>query len=423
MSFLNNPGQVIVNQQGNPNVSPPSGAASRGDVVIQTSDGTSNGSVVATWIWDGTKWQQTGYNPTAIAAPAASPRSYYPSNPQYFDYNGQSSPTAAQITAQGFTPIGGATATTGSVYAGNGLIDINAVAPSITTQFTIPTSYIRHEVAVTPASDNTYFIKAIADRETCLEVWVCDKTSGIPLLRLAAKGVSAISNQAKTPIQLSPKEESGSDGNVFEWFGFEIPKAIVVANITGTGTLKLAIRPAPLNGNGNISQIAGWAVAQSSILYTVSNCFSFDNQLNGGGQLLYTGLATNAYWTIGANATVNAVRVPIPDVTKDCYLTLVAPTNTGGSRAQYADTTIAHPSGNVRLFRPKPHVKAPIADASQGDSDYGLYAAGWIIPAATLAAKAVTPANSAVSYLELNIRNTNQSQLIFGFGFVMEAVN
>lgn len=412
--------------QANPNVVSPTTFPVEGDFYIQTSDGTVTGLLQSSWVYDGDSgtWIMHGSVATAVAAPAGSPRSYYPATTAYIPrYDALQ--TAANVTAQGFVGVGGATvAPYGPVFAGKYLLTCNAAVATPATAFTVPTSYVRHEVAITPSVANTYFIKALGDREHCNEVWVCNPTTGVPVKRLASKGVAQQVAGIKNTIQLSPLEEYGSDGDNWEWLGFEIPPDLVATYKTATNTLKLALRPGVNNGEGNQWYMAGWAVASNGIGVTVNNCFSHDNILNGGTQLVYGGAQDGmSYWSVGAGATINGIRVALPRIDKDVYLSVVALANPG-NRMAWVDVTIAHASGNIALGRPKPHIKAPLADSALSDvSNISLSPSGWLIPQATLAAKAVQPTNSGVYYLELNLQNRNPGQVAYGTSWVVETVN
>lgn len=413
-------------QGGIPTISPPAGSPlgpKKGDHVIVTSDGTATGTVQSTWVYDGSAWVMMGSQPTSLVV-AQGVRSYYPATTALVArYNVL--PTAAQLTAQGFAAVGaGAVIAPYGHWAGYFLLYGDAPAATAATAFTVPTSYIRHEVAITPGGPNTYFLKTLGDRKSNIEVWVCDPTSGTPVKRLAAKGPAYQAAMPKTTIQLSPQEEFGSDTSYNEWLGFEIPPDLVTTYKTATNTLKLAFRPGIGNQEGNRLYIGGWGVASNGVGVTVNNCYTYDNQLNGGARLAYAGEWDGmGFWTLGANTTVTGVRVALPRLDKALFLTLIG-RGEGGPSLQFLRARIAHSSGNVDLGRLRPHLVAPLAESGVGNTgNGGLTYGGWLIPAATAAAKAVQPTTSGVHYLELDLQNLNHNDVVSGTSFVVETVD
>jgi hypothetical protein len=279
-------------------------------------------------------------------------------------------------------------------------------------------------VAITPNKANTYFLKTLGDRKTIMEVWVCNPASGAPVKRLAAKGIVFQGAMPKTTIQLSPQEEYGSDTSYHEWLGFEIPVELITAYKTGSNTLKLAFRPARGNQEGNRLYIAGWAVAENAIGMTISNYNSFDTTPNLGSRLAYGGEWDGmGFWSIGGNVTVTGVRVALPRIDKNIYLTVIG-RGEGGPSIQWLSVRIDHSSGNLSLGQPRPHLTAPLAQYGVSNTgNGGIGYGGWLIPAATLAAKAVQPATSGIWYLELTLRNINHNDTIYGTVFVVETVD
>lgn len=413
---------AVLAGQGNPNMVSPTATPVSGDYYLQTGDGFVDSGLAAMWLYNGAVWIQTTSLATAAAMPASRPRSYYSVTTALIErYTALQ--TAATIVAQGYSGVGGATIIPYvPIFNDAYLLDANATEPTLATQFTVPTSYILHEVAVTPASANTYFIRVLGDREQSSEVWVCEPITGIPVKRLASKAVVSHIGGTKNTIQLSPKEEYGSDADMFEWLGFEIPVNLVNSYSTDTNTLKLALRPGCNNSGNNQFYMAGYAMAKSEIGVTINSCLSYDNQINGGTQLVYAGINGGmAFWSMTPSATINGIRVALPQLDKDIYLSVVA-LGTSGNCMQWVDVSIAHSGGNVALGRPKPNLKSPLADAALCTSADGLPVSGWIIPAATLAAKAILPANSGIHYLELNLVNRNPAQYAYGTSWVAETL-
>lgn len=407
----------------NPTATIPTSTPLSGDTYLVTSDGTTTGTYQLVWYHNGTTWVPGAPGATSITTPVSGIRSYYTATTAYQSY--LADPVTGDIAAQGFTLVGGATMVPyGSLFGLAGMWNISSNAATLATAFTIPTQYIRHEVSITAGVSNTYFLRTLGDRETTLEVWVCNAATGVPEKRLAAKAVSSTGAGIKNTVQLSPREEYGCESDYFEWLGFEIPSALVASNKTATNTIKLAFRPGVSNGGNTNIYIGGWAVAANNIGYSFSSGFVFDDIVNGGTQIVFGGTQDNmTYCSISANTTVNGVRVALPDTNKNIYLSLISLGNPG-NRAQWLDTTIAHISGNVALGRPRPHLKSPLADNALRDiSNNGLPVAGWIIPAATLAAKSVTPTNSGVSYLDLNFINRSSGNIAYITGIIAEQTN
>jgi hypothetical protein len=408
-------------QQGIPTISPPTDPK-KGDHVVVTSDGTATGTVQSTWVYTGTAWVLMHSQPTTVVV-AQGVRAYHPTTTALIE-NYTATPTAAQLTAQGFTAVGGAVNAPFGGHAGYFMSYQDIAIATAANAFTPPTAYVRHEVAITPGVANTYFLRLLGDRKTIVEVWVCDPASGAPVRRLAATGVVFQGAMPKTTIQLSPKEEFGSDSSFFEWVGWTIPAALIAAHKTASNTLKLAFRPAIGNQEGNRLYIGGWSVATNGIGYVVNNYNGFDTTPNLGARLAYAGEWDGmGFWSIGGNTTVTGVRVALPGIDKAVYLTLVG-RGEGGPSVQWLNATIAHSSGAVDLDRPRPHLVAPLAEYGVGNTgNGGLTCGGWLIPAATLAAKAVQPANSGVHYLELTLQNMNHNDTVYGTAFVVETVD
>lgn len=409
-------------QNGIPTVTPPA-SPKEGDHVVVTSDGTATGVLQSSWVYNGTVWVKMQEQPATVAVTSGTFRTYYPSYTAFIELI-KTVLTAAQVTAYGFTAVGGATvAPATAVWNGMYPISLTATrAITPTTNFTIPTSYVRHEIAIKPGADNTYMLNVPVNRETCIEVWVCDSTTGAPISRLAAKSVSTTAAGAGQTCQLSPMNAAGQTTSVTQWVGFEIPKALVDANKTASDTIKLALRPGHLNGKTNQFYISGFAMVENAYGYGVNNQLQYDRWLNepsvaGNRQIAWAANVEGmACGLISSGGTVT-VRVPVLDVTKDLLLNVVQNAQSNVAlEMHYCEFSLRHASGNVFLGRPNVVIKSQGASSALG---YGHAANGWVIPAATVAAKVTTPANSAVPYLDVAITNPSDVDQYFN-GFTTE---
>jgi hypothetical protein len=433
--------QVAV-QIGNPNITPPASipAPVKGDIVVQTSDGTATGALQASYVWSGTAWvmQASNANATALASPSV--RTYFTATTAFVD-KFAAAETAATIAARGFTPVGAGAAAIPSTlgnYVNSFMITLQAPvaaqnAANIAAIFTPPTAYVRHEVAITAGVANSYFLKMRSSAvDTVADVWVCDPVTGAPVERLHGTGATRITaSDQGTAFGLGPDESNAAWNREYEWVSWLIPATAVAARKTGTNTIKLAIKPAIGNGNGINIDISGYAMAAvGNSQYASTPVFALDNQINGGIQAPYGGVTTgNPYGILNAIAKIPAVpggglRIAIPDITKDTWVSLISHGNGYGSWARNVELTlVSTATGNTTIGRTRPHQVGPLLAAICAQSGLGtMNANGWLIPANVLAAKAVKPAGSAVWYLEVAIANVSDLAAYMA-GWFAETVN
>ncbi|MGL6297180.1 MAG: hypothetical protein ACRC3K_12395, partial [Plesiomonas sp.] len=291
--------------------------------------------------------------------------------------------------------------------------------------FDIPVNYVKHVVSVVPAVDNTYILNVIADRQSSLAVWVCDPATGIPVKRLAAQVICGTNAGKHAPIQITALNEPGCDSSYFEHIGFNIPKAVVTAYKSATDKITLALVSAFGNTNGTSIFINGYSMAETKFPYSSSNGNALNQRINGGSNtglthtLLTDGMASV---TIANGASIDYVRVPLVDLDRDVYLTLVGTSALHGSSVSNADTTIVSPLGRLPLYRPKPTLKAPIGVLTVIDIGGGHDMGGWVITSQQLKKFAVTPINSGVPYLQLAIKNSSTADNIIISAIITEVV-
>jgi hypothetical protein len=436
----------VLTQVGIPTVEAPVNVPSvPGDVVIVTSDGTGNTPTQSAWEFTSAgQWVQTAGSVLGAGIPTPGIRNYYPTNSVIQErWTTAAQVSAAAISAMGFTPVGPSTSTAATAYAAGGLfggramlqfdavrtINGASVAAGDPDIFTIPTSYIRHEIKITPSVDNTYFLETLLDRVTTMEVWICNPTTGVPELRLNGKSISGLGAGRNVSLQPSPFGESASGWAYGEWFGYNIPKAVLASRTTVANTVKLAIRPGLFNPGVNRLFIAGFAMSVSSIGITTANSYEIDNRVNGAGFLnVAANLDGLAYIPItagpGPKGTAgDRIRVALIDTTRDIWLSLMGHGNLNGDPTNFIEVSLKHASGDVLLGRPRPSLQSPWAVAAMSDIGNGHPIAGFVIPAAMLAAKSVKPANSAIPYLELNLNNVDTGgQIAYFSGIVTETL-
>ncbi|OQX10491.1 MAG: hypothetical protein BWK73_20095 [Thiothrix lacustris] len=406
----------------NPNTTSPTPIPQAGHKYILTSNGTSTGVVQSVWEYTGTTWIQIGGFPTSVSVPDGAIRTYFPSYTA-LQHKFPSAMTTAPA-AYGFTAVGGAVITNWGSFGTPAyrMFQLTATKPTCTTSantlYSIPTSYVRHEVAVNPNTANQYMLQLLSDanREVTAEVWLCDPATGVPAKRLYANtanesGTSDSSDRFS--VSRAPDNASAYHNGFRLWVGWEIPKSLIDTYKTGTNTIKLAIRPGADNGETNTFYINGYAMVESKYAVVHMPALVFENTANiavnrnattGGNQLAwwqdYAGYG-QCYVTAGQNRILD---IPVTDTSKDIYLTVDGlqrdGTDSSGHGISEADFSIVHTSGDVALGRPRLDIKAPIT----GVCDWGHRPMGFLIPAATLAAKATNlHANSAVQYLRVRI--------------------
>jgi hypothetical protein len=409
--------QVAV-QMANPNMLAPTAIAVpvKGDVVVVTSDGTPTGQLQASYIWNGTTWlMQSAYTtPTAISSPTN--RTYFTATTAFVDRL-ETAETAATIAARGFTAVGAGAAIAPSalgLYIMSFMLMLTTPTPtlnaaSIAALYTIPTVYIRHELSITAGVANAYFLRLRSSGpDNNVDVWVCDPVSGVPVERLHGNATCRwTTGDTGTAFSLGPDESNGAINREYEWVHWPIPASVIAARKTATNTIKLAIRKGIGAGNGNNVDIAGYAMASvGNSQFVATPVFVSDNQANGGIQLPYNATVTgNPYAILGPSAAGNitaipantvtgeGVRISIPDITKDCYLSLFCHGNLYTYTNKQIQLVITSVTGPILLGRPRPTQSGPLAQRLANESGLGAMTVnGWLIPASVLAAKAVKPA-------------------------------
>jgi hypothetical protein len=431
---------TVKTQIGTPIVSPPAIAPVPGDVIICTTDGTANTATQSSWEYTSAgAWVQTAGSVLGASIPTPGIRTYFSANTAlYKDFTTAAQVNAAAIAGYGMTPVGAGVAVGpwagGAVNVGRTYIQVDCpgaiagTAPLDPDVFNFPTKYIRHEVQIVPGVDNTYFLYTNQDRISTIEVWICNYATGVPELRLNGSAPTAVYAGRHTPLHCSPTSESGSDHSYFEWFGFPIPKDALISRTVG-GRIKLAFRPALFNAEGARLYISGFAMSANAVNITVRTTHGIEKRVDSGGYMDNAGILDGtAYISVPANATAPtgaagiSIRVPLVDTTKDIWLNLVGLGNANGNPAQWLNTTIIHSSGNIDLGRPKPNLASPYANAYLTDVGSGHPMSGWVVTASQLAAKTIKPANSAIPYLELQFRNTNQADVAYFAGIITETL-
>jgi hypothetical protein len=223
-------------------------------------------------------------------------------------------------------------------------------------------------------------------------------------------------------LYLGPTEDYGVWNNTWEWVQLYIPASVVATFKTAGNTLKLAIRPGIGNG-GAFIDIGGYAMAAvGNSAYSVATAQMWDQQMNGGVRLTQNGsVYAHPYSAVSPSTTYNpaytwptnlvapGMRIPLTGVDRDVYLSLIAPSNLEYLENRGLGLSLIHSSGNVYLDRGKVTQKGPLAQLLIDGPRSHSVALGWLIPASMLAAKAVTPVNSAVQYLEIGFTNFDTS--------------
>jgi hypothetical protein len=371
----------------------------------------------------GTIADAIGYDATGkvVYAPmlaTPSVRQYYTNTTVYVPFFATAQ-TAATIASRGFTMVGAGTV----IPANTGFaqyIATNPTTPTLANHTNIPTSYLRHEVAVTAGVSNAYHIKLRTGlTPACADVWVCNPVSGVPVQRLASQSAYKVGASGDgISLYLGPTEDYGVWNNTWEWVQFYIPESVIATFKTAGNTIKLALRPGIGNG-GAYLDIGGYAMAAvGNSAYTVATAQMWDQQMNGGSRLTQSGnvyghpysavqpsTSYNPPYTWPANLTAPGMRIPLTGVDRDVYLSLIAPSNLEYLEQRGIALTLIHSSGNVYLDRGKVTQKGPLAQLLIDGPRSHSVALGWLIPASVLAAKAVTPTNSAVPYLEIGFTN------------------
>jgi hypothetical protein len=442
MSYISPQIPIFTTQIGLPSITPPP-SPKAGDVVIQTSDGTANTPVQSVWTFDGLRWIQTGGSVIGATATAPTPgiRQYAISNTALQEqWVTATAVSAASITAYGFIPVGaGVTIAAyigGGLFAGRSIVALNCprtangASPGLDVDvFTPPTKYLSHTLQASANVDQTYYLETLTDRVSIADVWICNATTGVPELRLKAAAITGSYAGRHTPLDNSPLGEGGSSSSYYQWLGFPIPKSALVGRLTPTNQVKLAIRPGMFNGENGLLYVSGYGISASPIGLSLTSPYALDNRVNGGGFLSVAGMLDGiGYIAIAANATVPTpanggfINIPLTGTDRDIWLTFIGHGNANGNPSQWISVTLKHTSGDIVLGRPRPNLQSPYAVQYISDIGNGHPMSGFVIPAATLAAKAVTPANSAIPYLQLQLRNTNGNDVAYFSGIVCETL-
>ena len=416
----------------NPNTTSPTTSPLTGDKYIQTSDGTSTGVVKTLWEYINGAWIQLAGFPTNPIIPSSTIRTYYPS---YTAYNNKwlTALTAANISSMGFTAVGGASIIDSGTSIGlpaYRALRVTATRPTITTTantlYTIPTQYIRQEIAIKPTTENTYFLQVLtggAAREVSVEVWLCNPVSNLPVKRLyantAPKYMDTATSTNNASVQRAPDNGSSYEDNHRYWLAYNLPNSIINTYKTSTNTIKLAVRPSGDNGEANNFSITGYAMCESNYSFLHLPMMVFENTANvstfrttgsGGNYPLwqsdYAGYS-QSYVPLNQNRIFD---IPILDTSKDIYLTFLGliKNATDGEPVGLTKSTIdiVHSSGDVNLGRPRLDIFAP----STTIIEFSWQPVGYIIPASMLAAKATdNHVNSAIKYLKIRVNVPNIS--------------
>jgi hypothetical protein len=406
--------QIAV-QIGNPINQPPSFSPRKGDEVIQTVDGTKNSQTLNNWTWDGVSWILQSSSPTGSALAAPNERTYY-TKVTAFNNTFPVAIAAATLPALGFTAVGGA-GVAGSASAISGSFAIAITSPQIpqttagiTTSFTPPTQYVRHRVIVTPGVDNSYGLRLRRVLDPVVDVWVCNQ-AGTPIRRLASQAMNSPGGvNGGNTCSLGPDEGWGIDHVDWEWQQHIIPKDLVDANRDANNIIQLALRIGIANSdNGaNSAWIGGFgmsAVGNSSFANTCAMAMA--RVCNGGTSFPLSG-STGAvdYCALGINQIISGIRIALPGIDKDIYLTAISPCDLNGYEFRGVEFTILNATtGNLFLGRPRPTQVGDLSRKTHFDTLVGRGLGGFKIPASVLANKAVLPTNSGVYYLEIGISN------------------
>ena len=325
------------------------------------------------------------------------------------------------------------------------LIATASVASSTTNNlYTVPTSYIRHELPVAPGESHQYLLNmhVQSNTEVTAEVWICNPRTGIPEVRLYANCMTTANvahNQGAQTVQRSPYNESGIQDTSRSWIGFEIPKSLLATYATDISTVKLAIRPGMDNLSFNTSApantlyISGYAMCVSKYALTVTPAFTYENTANiMGTRSASQGSGNFPVWKdmldgtavayVPNNTTIN-LFIPLPTDSNKIYLTCLnvqrdsvpESGHLGMSSAQWfvGSVSIANSLGRPRLDVVAPSTKI---------IKRGLYPVGVEVDLDKYKNLLVRPANSSIRYLPLVVVMPNVGyDALFG-GFVTEDV-
>ncbi|UJS26268.1 hypothetical protein [Thiothrix winogradskyi] len=423
--------RVHFGSQLDPNVVSPAGDAIEGETFFQTVDGTKTGSKLAVWKYDGTTWHRmTQFSLVGTSSTADGIRTYYPSvvalqSKWTVAFN------AASIAANGFTAVGGATvADYGSAYGSPAqrMLALDATRPTVTTSAntlrSLPTSYIRHEIAVKPTTANHYMLQLLTGggwREVTAEVWLCNPTTDAPEKRLygqAATNPGDTNGAGCGSLCKAPDNATAYEDWYRQWVGWELPLSVITAYKTASDTIKLAIRPSGDNASNTSIFVCGYAMLESAHSMIHMPMMAYENTVNiPGNRVAASGGNQPVWWVVSAGYGAVYIPpdqnrifdIPLPDTSKDIYLNALGLWRDGTDTDGYGEPqtwfTIIHASGDVALGRPRPDIVAPIARQQR----WGWKPMGFVIPAAVLQAKATQlNAIDAIPYLRVRINAPNR---------------
>ena len=410
-----------------PNVtSPTTETLIKADTYIQTLDGTETGILLSEWRYTGTTWVRINYKNYPTSFPAVTPnRVYFPNNSaMMLQINNPID--AAAVAAMGFTAKGSATCEPysgdGGPYGGHYMIrcaNLDTPPANDTQRYSIPVNYVEHEIPVTSGVDNMYFLSTLTNRSSFvnIEVWICD-SSGTPLSRLHSSSQCRQDADTKDHMCIGPDNGHTLVSQYYEFSSWCVPESLVTANITGSNTIKLAIRPASNSQDGTILFLGGYAMTTNPFgvsQITVVNLI-WNSDWDNSSRLTWQGTLGGLDAGYVPENSSRKVRIPLIDNTHDIIVTMIGTdTNLGGNGLQW---TISHPSGDVQLGRPNVTNVSPYAyGISRVAPKLHYYSVS--IDAVTLAAKTITPTNSGIPYLELDLinifRGTNWRAYVHGF--------
>ena len=378
----------VYTQSGIPTVVVPP-TSNEGDIVIVEVGGV----VQSTWVHDGTVWKLM-HNQTTNISVSGGNRTYYPTTTA-LNYK-WTTLTAANLTAYGFTGVGTATIapyTSGTPYLNHSMAIVTLVAVPQASTHTAPAHYIRHEIAIEAGADNTYFLQTLGntDRQTIVEAWLCDPVTGVPLAngRLGAvtDGTNGLAITSNTYTR-SPLNELGIQDPNRQWFAWDIPVALVDANKTASGTLKIALRTGFGNGEGNLWYISGYAMAKANYAYNWTpslatyhniNNISAISGVNGGNQPTLFGVVDGIYNCYVPENQNRTFRIVVSDITKPIYLNVIGMAREGDGydySMKYANYTLKNTAnGDIILNRPRVDIIAPATSHITS----GHRAMGWML--------------------------------------------
>ncbi|MFN3785231.1 MAG: hypothetical protein ACK4RS_00190 [Thiothrix sp.] len=412
--------RVIAGSQPNPNTPPAVPDPVQGDTYIQTDTGLDDGLIIAEWRYTGSAWRRVSFiNHPAAAVPTTMLREYYPVRSAYVPYM-TAVQTPAQIASHGFTAVGGATISNYGMYGGYNMFACNAARVTPANAFNIPTSYIRHELAITPGVDNTYFLSTLTDRANFvgLSVWVCNPTTGVPVLRVGSNSQSAKSLDSHPHLNIAPDNGHPQISSYYEFSSWAIPKAVVDSYKTASNTLRLAIVPFDNNPEGNLFYIGGWGMASNPYGLITQPVIVTHWQMEGTqpNALTWHGEINNIATAYVPASAVRRVRVPVLSVDKDVIFTVIGNSSTTVD-SFFGDFALVHTSGNVQLGRLPVTGETPYGTATRSNLQIRK---GFRIPASLLATKTTKPVNSGLWYLDFDIRNLSHSWANHYHGFAVE---